>query len=279
MSNLAKLLAAQKSKRENGVNADANDKSGPTDGNPTPAEQQAQPDSGAAELESIQGAPSTDGAGEKSDSGTLGGLGLLKRAASHASAERAAPKSGGGLGGILGRGTKPADGNPPADTGATPVESRDDGPAEFSLDDIASLDESTTPSLTPRGSTSSGFDDEIEATAPDRELPADLESQQLLFVESLDNIYQVLNDPEMFGQSVRLIMMELQENPEYIKLVSDQDVHVMIRAMRNTMGLARIKKQARSRKTTESARSKKAAVKDSDMELLGSLLGGLGDDD
>ena len=124
----------------------------------------------------------------------------------------------------------------------------------------------------------SAFLDEIEATAPDRDLPADLESAQLMFVEQLDGIYQVLNDPEMFGQSVRVIMMELQENPEYIKLISDQDVHTMIRAMRNTMGLARIKKQAKSRKSTGTARAKKAgAVSDDVMNLLDSL-GGMDDD-
>jgi hypothetical protein len=146
------------------------------------------------------------------------------------------------------------------------------------LDDIAGLDESSTPAIAHgERETASGFMDEIEATAPDRDLPADLESNQLIFVESLDNIYQVLNDPELFGQAVRVIMTELQENPEYIKLISDQDVHTMIAAMRNTMGLARIKKQSKSRtaKNTSTAK-KKGAVSDDMMRLLDSLGG---DDD
>ena len=125
----------------------------------------------------------------------------------------------------------------------------------------------------------SGFDDEIEATAPDRDLPPDLLPEQLAFVESLDGIYGVLHDSEMFGQTVRMVMIELQENPEYEKLLSDSDVHTMIRGMRRTMGLARVRKQEKSRKasTNKNAR-KKAGVSDDAMALLNALMGG-GDDD
>jgi hypothetical protein len=108
--------------------------------------------------------------------------------------------------------------------------------------------------------------DEIEATAPDRELPEDITPDMEGFVESLNAMYLVLNDTDMFAQSIRQIMMELQENPEYEKLISDQDVHVMIRAMRNTMGLAKIRKQAKQRKggtgTKARAPSKKQAMLD-----------------
>lgn len=149
----------------------------------------------------------------------------------------------------------------------------------FSLDDIAAMDELATPAR--RTTEHSGFEDEIEATAPDRDLPHDLTSQQLSFVEQLDGIYGVLHDPEMFAQSVRIIMLELQENPEYVKLVSDPDVHTMIRGMRNNMGLARIKKQEKSRKSGTA--TKKASAKtsakglDSALALLNSL--GMDDDD
>jgi hypothetical protein len=74
-------------------------------------------------------------------------------------------------------------------------------------------------------------------------------------------------------------MSELQENPEYIKLVADQDVHTMIRAMRNTMGLARIKKTEKTRKAkSTTAAKKKGAVTDDVMGMLDGLLGGGGDD-
>ena len=115
-----------------------------------------------------------------------------------------------------------------------------------------------------------GFFDEIEATAPDRELPEDMTPDMEAFVENLNSIYLILNDSDMFAQSIRTIMMELQENPEYEKLISDQDVHVMIRAMRNTMGLARIRKQQKSRKPGVSksrAPSKKQALMDKALGL------------
>src|SRR3546814_20726681 len=81
---------------------------------------------------------------------------------------------------------------------------------------IESLDEPTERSQ---------FPDEIEATAPARELPADLTAQQLQFVESLDVIYTVLHDADLLGQSIRSVMQELQENKEFIQLVSDHDIH------------------------------------------------------
>lgn len=143
----------------------------------------------------------------------------------------------------------------------------------FDLADIAGFDETVAPPI----HQASGFDDEIEATAPDRDLPADMTSQQMMFVESLDSIYQVLNDPELFAQSVRMIMLELQENPEYIKLISDQDVHTMIRAMRNTMGLAKIKKQEKTRKAKGTTAAKKRGTIDADAMALLDALGG--DDD
>lgn len=158
-------------------------------------------------------------------------------------------------------------------------DSGNDDAVEFNLADIARLTDADAPVV--ERNTGSGFDDEIEATAPDRLLDPDVTPQQLLFIESLDSIYQVLNDPDLFGQSVRMIMMELQEFPEYKKLVSDQDVHTMIRAMRNTMGMARIRKQEKSRKTgttRKTAANKKSQVSDEDMALLSGLLGGGFDD-
>lgn len=148
---------------------------------------------------------------------------------------------------------------------------------EFSLEDLAGLDASSIEVET-RNQDSSGFDDEIEATAPDRDLPPDLAPEQLSFVESLDGVYQVLHDPELFGQAVRLIMIELQENNEYEKLLADSDIHVMIRGMRRTMGLARVRKQEKTRKagTNKNARAK-AGVSDDAMKLLDGLMGGSDD--
>ena len=146
--------------------------------------------------------------------------------------------------------------------------------AEFSLADVAGFDATDTEEVrSPAAHT--GFTDEIEATAPERVLEPDLTAQQLTFIESLDSLYSVLHDPDYFGQVVRIIMLELQENREYKRLLSDQDVHVMIRGMRNSMGMARIRKQEKSRKVggAKRAGSSKNAVSADDMALLDQLMG------
>ena len=149
---------------------------------------------------------------------------------------------------------------------------------EFSLEDLAKLDAGSieVEDSLPQGS---GFEDEIEATAPERALPPDLSAEQLAFVESLDGIYQVLHDPEMFGQAVRMVMIELQENSEYDKLLADSDIHVMIRGMRRTMGLARVRKAEKTSKarTNKNARTK-ASLADKDMALLNMLMPDEGDE-
>lgn len=214
-------------------------------------------------------APASDsGVSEPAGAQTPGrklGLGLNLVGAGRAVGKPAAVESRGGVGKGSGRvsGT--------ADDDSSTIDS-----AEFSLEDLAGFEASdeTAPSRPELGS---GFDDEIEATAPDRILPPDLTQQQMNFVESLDGIYPVLHDPELFGQAVRIIMLEMQEHKEYKKLIADQDVHTMIRGMRNTMGLARIRKQEKSRKAgggTKKAARGKSAVSDDDMALLESLLGG-----
>lgn len=124
----------------------------------------------------------------------------------------------------------------------------------MSLDDLAgSEDEGST-----HGSTTSGmaaFADEIPATAPERELPADLTDSQRAFVQTLDSVYEIVHDPDLFGNMIRTIMAELQECPDYMSLVADQDVHTMIRGLRSSMGLAKIKK---AEKSTKARGSKKA---------------------
>lgn len=154
----------------------------------------------------------------------------------------------------------------------------------LSLDNLGSFDVSSIDELddTDVPEEFAGFHDEIEATAPDRELPEDLSAEGHAFVESLNRIYEILNDSEMFGQQIRQLMMELQENPEFQELLSDQDVHVMIRAMRNTMGLARVKKQSKQRKSGTTAKSRAPSKKQALMDkALGLSIGipGLGDVD
>jgi hypothetical protein len=153
----------------------------------------------------------------------------------------------------------------------------------FDLADLAAMDAGSIDATPAREQTTiSGYFDEIEATAPDRDLPADLTQQQRLFIESLDGIYQILHDAELFAQSVRNVMIELDENPEYTKLISDHDVHTMIRGMRNSMGMARIKKQEKSRKGgtgRAASKSKGKAASSEALSILDKMMAGMGDDD
>lgn len=73
-----------------------------------------------------------------------------------------------------------------------------------------------------------------------------------------------MHEPDLLGGIIKSIMMELANNPEYRKLISPQDVHVMIRGMRDSMGMARIQKAEAKAKRSGGARTKKAKVDDLD---------------
>lgn len=126
----------------------------------------------------------------------------------------------------------------------------------MTLDD---LNDTTDAGLEP--TSQFAFQDEIPADAPDRELPEGLGESQLAFVTLLNSVYEVMHDPELFGQMIRTIMQEMQEHPDYMDLVADQDVHVMIRGLRSSMGLAKIKKAEKSTKS----RAGKASPKTPEM--------------
>lgn len=114
--------------------------------------------------------------------------------------------------------------------------------------------------------------------APTRDLPADLDDQAKAFVSSLDQIYTLASDPELFGQYIRSIMTELQTNPQYTKLICDDDVATMIRGMRESMGLARIKKEVnKTKRTSGSTSTKKSNPKaDGMMDELAALAAQMG---
>jgi hypothetical protein len=121
--------------------------------------------------------------------------------------------------------------------------------------------------------TVSGFIDEIPATAiPERTVPTDADKGMIQFVQTMDSIYGVLNDPELLGSVIRNIMVELKANPQYAKMIAPDDVRTWVRAMRNTMGLAKIKKQEKSKKTG-TAKSKGSKALDADMEQAFADLG------
>lgn len=111
--------------------------------------------------------------------------------------------------------------------------------ASLSLDSLGDTEEGDEPERT----TFSQFSDETPATKPIRDLPPELEKTQRQFVEMMDGVYELLDDPELLGGIIRNIMIELKSNPQYAKLIADEDIRTWLRSMRENMGLARIKKQ------------------------------------
>lgn len=138
-----------------------------------------------------------------------------------------------------------------------------------SLDDLAGF-EGGEAIVEAREAHPTSLEGETDATAPTRELPADMTDSMKGFVEQLDNLYEVLFDAELFGNYTKNIMIELQENPEYIKLIADKDIHTMIRGMRDSMGLARIKK-VESKRGTGARKGKVTASVAEAVDALGAM--------
>lgn len=257
---LKNLIALQQKKAGATPNAKPADVA-QVNGQPATSDSQAQPSADAPEPDSVS--PAGESAPEApAKVGKRLGLNLVGAGRAVGSTARAAAKNGAAK-----------------NRSDAPVHQRDSGTDDspvFGLADLAGFDASdeTAPE---KSYSDERFLDEIEATAPERAITADLTPQQMSFIESLDSIYPVLHDPDLFGQAVRVIMLELQENREYKKLICDQDVSTMIRGMRNTMGLAKIRKQEKSRKSGNASNKssrKKSAVSDDDMALLDQLMGG-----
>lgn len=153
------------------------------------------------------------------------------------------------------------------------------GTASLSLTDIAGLTDSseqesliTIDAVDPESG--EGYLDEVPATAPERELPPEMTDQMKGFVDSLDAIYRLHDDPEMFANVVRKIMSEMQDNPALVELLADQDSNALIRGLRQHAGLAQVKKQESKAKRAGNKSSKpQSAVMDSVMSTLQGLAG------
>lgn len=130
-----------------------------------------------------------------------------------------------------------------------------------SLSDIEDLeDPGIPPSPKPTGF-KSNFDDETPATKPTRELPADLDKNSMQFIDLIDGVYGILDDPELLGGVIRNIMIELKSNVQYIRLVAPEDIRTWVRAMRDSMGLARIKKtEQKANRGNGAAKKRESAV-------------------
>jgi len=127
---------------------------------------------------------------------------------------------------------------------------------------LESLSESTEEGVAPV--TQSGYADETPATAPTRELPEGVTKEELNFLETVDSIYNILHDPDLLGGVVRNILIELKSHPEYMRLVAPEDVRQWVRGMRESMGLAKIKKTEAKAKRSGGSGSKSKLI-DNDM--------------
>lgn len=141
--------------------------------------------------------------------------------------------------------------------------SKVDGSVGLSLESLSESEDEGIAPVTP-----SGYADETPATAPTRELPEGITKEELNFIDTVDSIYNILHDPDLLGGVVRNILIELKSHPEYMKLVAPEDVRQWVRGMRESMGLARIKKTEAKAKRSGGAGAKSKLV---DMDMLAEL--------
>jgi hypothetical protein len=144
-------------------------------------------------------------------------------------------------------------------TGTRDSNSNADEVVAPALDSLDALNSSEDEGVAPRGGSGvTYFADETPAIKPTRELPEGITKEQLGFVENLDTIYEVIHDADLLGGVIRNIMIELKSQPEYTKLMAPDDFRTMVRGMRESMGLARVKKQESKAKKSGGTRKSKA---------------------
>lgn len=119
--------------------------------------------------------------------------------------------------------------------------------------------------------------DEISAEKPIRELPNDAEKELVSLLTNLDNLYDMIHEPDMMGMALKSFMNELASYPQYRQQIQPADVRLIIQASRRAGATARVKKA--EKKTTRGTSTSKGKVKQNELAgLLGSLGIDLGDD-
>jgi hypothetical protein len=104
------------------------------------------------------------------------------------------------------------------------------------------------------------FPDHLPATAPQRELPADVTAAVIRFVENLDHLHRLTPEPELASSAIRQVMIELKHNQQYMDHVLPDDVRVIVRMMRETMGLTKIVKEKKASTRTAKRSDAVAAI-------------------
>lgn len=117
---------------------------------------------------------------------------------------------------------------------------------------------------------------EVPALESNREFPDDATEDMKQFGALVDSVPDLFDDPQVMQQVIRSIMVELQQNPEFMEVMTDEDVNTMIRGMRDVLGLAHVKKVAAKKKAGGSTRKKKSALSDEQTAELDNLFAKLG---
>lgn len=121
----------------------------------------------------------------------------------------------------------------------------------------------------------SQFMDQMSADKPERELPADAESDLVELMSAMDSLYDMVHEPEMFGDALKMFMVELKSHPQYADQIQPSDIRLIVQGSRRAGLNARIKKAEKASSRGASSRKKK----ESDFgELLGNLGISIGDD-
>ena len=97
--------------------------------------------------------------------------------------------------------------------------------------------------------------DHVNPEAPERVLPAELTEQQAGFVKSLDSLYLVFDDADLFVGVVARIMGEMRGNAHLKGLIHDDDARTMIVGIRAAAGMAQVKKRDASEKRSSGKKS------------------------
>lgn len=108
---------------------------------------------------------------------------------------------------------------------------------------------------------------------PARDIPSTATPQQLEFISQLDSVYGVQHDAQLFSQVIRNLMIDMKDDPAMEVFISDSDIRVMVRGMREALGVARQQKQARAKAPSATSRKKGVKADAAWDEAMGDLIG------
>jgi len=81
----------------------------------------------------------------------------------------------------------------------------------------------------------------VPTTLMPNEIPAGAEPPDdpaaKAFIETITSITEYYDNPSALSGVLRTIMLELHAKPQYMQMVSDENIHNMVRAMRETLGM------------------------------------------